>query len=156
MTRELEGLEEGPKVEIHIDLLKMTLKNIKLENARPSGIHYFWFKKLTSIQDRLALEMNRCLQRAQVPKWMIKGRTTLIQRDWSKETAPNNYRPITWLPMMGKILTVQIMEEIYHSLTSHALFPEEQKEYCKGSRGTAELLYIDQILNESRIWREKN
>ena len=26
MTKELEGLEEGPKVEIHIDLLKMTLK----------------------------------------------------------------------------------------------------------------------------------
>ena len=26
MTRELEGLEEGPKAEIHIDLLKMTLK----------------------------------------------------------------------------------------------------------------------------------
>ena len=26
MTKELEGLEEGPKVEIHIDLLKSTLK----------------------------------------------------------------------------------------------------------------------------------
>ena len=26
MTRELEGLEEGPKAEIHIDLLKTTLK----------------------------------------------------------------------------------------------------------------------------------
>ena len=36
MKRELEGLEEGPKAEIHIDLLKTTLKNIKLENARPS------------------------------------------------------------------------------------------------------------------------
>ena len=26
ITRELEGIEEGPKAEIHIDLLKMTLK----------------------------------------------------------------------------------------------------------------------------------
>ena len=25
MTRELEGLKDGPKAEIHIDLLKMTL-----------------------------------------------------------------------------------------------------------------------------------
>ena len=33
ITRKLEGLEEGPKVEIHIDLFKTTLKNIKLENA---------------------------------------------------------------------------------------------------------------------------
>ena len=34
MTRELEELEEGLKAEIHIDLLKTTLKNIKLENVR--------------------------------------------------------------------------------------------------------------------------
>ena len=36
MTRELGELEEGSKAEIHIDLLKTTLKNINLENARPS------------------------------------------------------------------------------------------------------------------------
>ena len=35
MTRELEGLKEGTKAEIHIDLPKTTLKNIKLENDRP-------------------------------------------------------------------------------------------------------------------------
>ena len=35
MTKELEGLEEGPKAETHIDLLKTTLKNIKLEKVRP-------------------------------------------------------------------------------------------------------------------------
>ena len=34
MTKELEGIEEGLKAEIHIDLLKSTLKNVKLENAR--------------------------------------------------------------------------------------------------------------------------
>ena len=34
-TRELEVLEEGLKAEIHIDLLKTILKNIKLENVRP-------------------------------------------------------------------------------------------------------------------------
>ena len=30
------------------------------------------------------------------------------------------------------------------SLTSRSLFPDEQKRCCKGSRGIAELLYIDQ------------
>ena len=39
MEKDLEGLEEGPKVEIHVDILKTTLKNIKLENARPRWIH---------------------------------------------------------------------------------------------------------------------
>ena len=45
---------------------------------------------------------------------MTKGKTTLIQKDPSKGTAPNNYRPITYLPMMWKILTAQIREKIYY------------------------------------------
>ena len=57
---------------------------------------------------------------------------------------------------MWKTLTAQIREEIYYSLTSRRLFPEEQKGHHKGSRGTAELLYIDQhILWESKT-RRKN
>ena len=48
------------------------------------------------------------------------------------------------------------MEKIYYSLTSHGLFPDEQKGCRKWSRGTAELQYIDQhILNESKK-RRKN
>ena len=87
---------------------------------------------------------------------MTKGKTTLIQKDPSKETAPNNYRRITCLPMMWKILTAQIRVKIYYLLTSRRLFPDEQKECHKGSRGTAELLYIDQhILNKSKT-RRKN
>ena len=101
MTRELEGLVEGPKANIHIELLKKTLK--KISNRKTpghDGTHGFCFKKFTSIQDRLALEMNRCLQDAQIPDWMTKGKTTLIQKDPSKGTAPNNYKTIKCLPMM--------------------------------------------------------
>ena len=157
ITREIEGLEEGPKMEIHIDLLKTTLKRISNWKAPGhDGIYGFWLKKFTSIHGRLALEMNRCLQGAQVPEWMTKGKTTLIKTDPSKGTAPNNYRPITCLPIMWKILTAQIREKIYDSLTSRELFPDKQKGCCKGSRGTAVLLYIDQHdLNESKT-RRKN
>ena len=60
ITRELE---EGPRMEIHIDLLKTTLKRISNWKAQShDGIHGFWFKKFTSIHDRLAPEMNRYLQ----------------------------------------------------------------------------------------------
>ena len=73
------------------------------------------------------------------------------ERDCSK-----NYRPITCLPMMWKILTAQIREKLYYSLTSRGLFPYEQRGCRKGSTGTGELLYIDQhILNESQT-RQKN
>ena len=57
--------------------------------------------------------------------------------------------------MMWKILTAQIRKKIYYSLTSWGLFPDELKGCRKGSRGTAELFYIDQqILNESKIIRK--
>ena len=86
---------------------------------------------------------------------MTKGKTTLIQKDFLMVTAPNNYRHITCLPITWKKLTAQIREEIYYSITSRRLFPEEQKRYYKGTRGTIELLYIDQhILNENKTWRK--
>ena len=97
--------------------------------------------------------MNRCLQEAHVPEWMTKGKTTLIQKDPLKKPPPNNYRPIICLPMMWKILTAQIREEIYYSLTSRRLFPKEQKGCYKWSRDTGELLYTDQHnLNESKSY----
>ena len=151
MTRELEGLDEGPRAEIHTDLLKTTWKISNWKTPDHNWIYGFWLQKFTSILNRLALEIDKCLQRAHVPEWMTKEKTILIQKDPNKGTARNNYRPITCLPMMWKILTAQIREEIYYSLNSRGLFPDEQKEYYKGSRGSAWLLYIDQhILNESK------
>ena len=46
-------------------------------------------------------------------------------------------------------------EKIYDSLNSHGLFPEEQIRCRKGSRGTADLLDINQqILNENKTRRQ--
>ena len=100
--------------------------------------------------------MNRCLREAHVSEWMTKGRNTLIQKDPREGTTLNNYRPITCLFMIWKILTAQMREEIYFLLTSRGLFTEEQKKCYKGSRDTGELLYFDQhIFNESKK-RRKN
>ena len=86
---------------------------------------------------------------------MAKRKTTLIQKDPSKGTTPNNHRPIACSPMIWNILIAQTGEEIYYSQRSRGLFTDEQKRYRKESRGTAEFLYIDQhILNESKIIRK--
>ena len=69
ITRELDGLEEGPKMEIHVDLPKTTLKRISNWKAPGhDGIHGVWFKNFFSIHGRLALEMKRCLLDAYVPE----------------------------------------------------------------------------------------
>ena len=105
--------------------------------------------KFTSIHDRLATKMNKCIQKTEIPEWMTKGMTTVIQKDSLKRTAPNNYSPIMCFPMMWKILTAQIWE-IYYSLMSRGIFPAEQKGGHKRTRGTEE-----HLLNESKT-RQKN
>ena len=59
---------------------------------------------------------------------MTKRKTTLIQKDPHKGTASNNYRPITCLPKMWKILTAQIREAIYCSRNNRKYATREQEE----------------------------
>ena len=82
METELRMLEEVPQVNIHFDRLKAMLETI--ENWKTPGldsIHRFLFKKFTSIHDRLATELNKCIQKTEIFKSIIKGKTTLIQKD---------------------------------------------------------------------------
>ena len=58
------------------------------------------WKEFTSIRDKLAREMNRCLEETDIPEWMTKGKTTLTQKEQPKGTALNNHRPITCLSMI--------------------------------------------------------
>ena len=83
---------------------------------------------------------------------MVKGRTVLIQKGSCKGNVAGNYRPITCLPLMWKLLTGVLAETLYQHLDSNCLFPDEQNGCRKRSRGTKDQLLIDkQILREARI-----
>ena len=136
--KELQELEEGSKTTIDLDILRTTLKNTKLKNSQ---------SMMAYINDRLTIEMNKCLKDTDIPKWINKGKTNLIQYDSQIRTTPNSNRHVTCLPMVWKILTAQLREEIYYSLLSCGLFPEEQKGCHKR---TGILQYVDQhIFNTS-------
>ena len=63
----------------------------------------------------------------------------------------SNYRPITCLPMMYKLLTGIIAEYLYSHIEDHQLFPDEQKGCKKTSRGTKDQLIIDKtVLKDCR------
>ena len=82
----------------------------------PDGVRGFWFKKFTSIHEPLALALNNCINEENVPGWMVKGRTVLIQKDPAKGTVASNYRPITCLPLMWKLLSGIFAGKIYEHL----------------------------------------
>ena len=154
MTKELEGLEEGLKEETRRFTQNDTKKKISnWKMLGHDGINGFWFKKFSSIHDRLAQEMNRYLQGAHVPEWMTKRKITLIQ---IKGTAPKQLQTHN-LPTndVENINSTNKGRDLLFTY-SRRLFPEEQKGCRKGSRVTGELLYMEKhILNESKT-RRKN
>ena len=62
-----------------------------------------------------------------LPAWMTHGRTVLCQKSPRKGNAVENYRPITCVPLMWKLLTGLIAEEMYDYLEQEKLLPKEQK-----------------------------
>ena len=74
-----------------------------------------------------------------MPSWLTRERTSLLQKDNSKDNLASNYRPITCLPLMWKLLTGVIADQIYVHLDQEKLLPEEQKGGRKGSRRTNDL-----------------
>ena len=91
-----------------------------------------------------------------MPSWLTSGRTSLLQKDRSKSNVACDYRPITCLPLLWKLLTGIIADQIYTHLDHEKLLPEEQKRCRKGSRGTNDLFYIDSVVIKEVKSRNKN
>ena len=116
------------------------------------GVQGYWLKNLTNLHSRIAGQMNSILMgENSLPAWMTHGRSALCQNDPKKGNAAENYRPITCLPLMWKLLTGMIAEETYKYLDHRKLLPDEQKGCRRGSRGTKYHLLIDEaVLKDCR------
>ena len=68
------------------------------------------------------------------------------EKEKEKRKAASNYRRITCLPLVRKLLTDVIAEEIYGFLDTNLLLPQEQKGCWRKSRRTNDLLFIDKII----------
>ena len=80
----------------------------------------------------------------------------MLQKDNGKRNVTSIYRPITCLPLMQKLLTGVIADQIYEHLDQEKLLPEEQKGCSKMSRGTNDLPYIDRAVIKDVKSRDKN
>ena len=93
----------------------------------PDLVQGFWLNSFSSLHERVRLQLKECLDSGFVPNWLTRGRTLLLQKDKSKGNVASNYRPITCLPLMWKLLTGVIADQIYAHLDQEKLLPEEQK-----------------------------
>ena len=149
-----QRVEQGV-VNITDNKIQHVLKKIPNWKAPgPDGVQGFWVKNFRSMHKPLRKHLEQCLE-VGTPNWMTKGRTILIQKDKKQGNAANNYRPITCLPILWKLLTGVIANELYEYLESNSMLPEEQKGCRRKTRGTHDLLYIDRMVLKEVKQRKK-
>ena len=99
------------------------------------------------MHERIATQLNEILEGTkEIPSWMTYGRAVLCQMDPAKGNSVENFRPITCLPLMWKLLTGIISEDMYCFMENENLLPEEQKGCRRKSRGTKDQLLIDKAM----------
>ena len=122
-------IENQQKV-VKISLEKVTKQCKKIPNWRApgkDGVQGYWIKTLSSLHKRIAYQLNKILKGADtLQPWMTYGRTVMYQEDPAKGSEVENYRPITCLPILWKLFTVMIAEEMYTYLERGSVLPEEQ------------------------------
>ena len=120
------------------------------------GIANYWLKNLTSVHVELTAAYNEILKHPErTPEWLTDGLTYLIPKTEEPKN-PKNYRPITCLPTMYKILTSILTERTYTFLEENELLPAEQKGCKRGSYGCKDQLMINKMILENCRRNKRN
>ena len=120
------------------------------------GVANFWLKYLTELHEDLTYAYNKCLESPETcPDWLTNGITYLLSKN-DQTNNPKNYRPITCLPTMYKILTSILSGRAYKHLTINNVLPVEQKGCSKGSYGCKDPLLINKAIIETTKSKKRN
>ena len=110
------------KIDITTGSLKKTLGRVpNWKSPGPDLVHGFWLKNFSSLHERGRLQLKQCLDGGFVLSWLTRRKTSLFQKDKSKGNVGSNYRPIACLPLMWKLLTGVIADQIYPHLDQEKL-----------------------------------
>ena len=145
--------------EIIITVRKVRDQLRKVPNWKAPGpdcVQGYWLKNFKSLHGKIAEQLQECMIHKDAPEWMTTGRTALIQKDQEKGNIPSNYRPITCLPVIWKLLTGIISEELYVYLEETNTLPKEQKGCRRKCRGTKDHLLVDKMIMRNCKRRKTN
>ena len=102
-----------------------------------------------SIHNSIVNCLNKAMTNSELnPKCFTQGVRYLLPK--SNETnIPKNYRPITCLPTMYKILISIITERTFNFLDNNNILPTEQKGCKRESYGCKDQLFINDMLPDN-------
>ena len=92
----------------------------------PDGVQGYWIKKLTGLHQKVATQLDDMVNdRVAILAWMTSGKTLLCVNNLEKGYAVENYQPITCLPVMWKLMTGVIADNIYAYMENKNKLPDE-------------------------------
>ncbi|XP_066933825.1 uncharacterized protein [Clytia hemisphaerica] len=147
----MQGKKEQEWEEITVEEVRVALgKTQKWKSPGIDKVQNFWLNYLPSMHRVLTFFLNELVGNPNsIPEWLTEGVTYLLPK--SEDTKnPNNYRPITCLNTIYKLLTSVLTERMYSFLEDNSILPTEQKG-CKHlqrmDRKTRKLLTCNRMLH---------
>ena len=126
-----------------------------LENGKASDIPTHVIKKTsTVISEHLSKHYNDCMSKGEFPSQLKMGKITPIYKK-ENEQLIENYRPVSTLPIFGKIFEKIIYSRLYSFLTSRGIIFENQFGFRKG-HSTSHALNFSVEHIESNLKRKKH
>lgn len=122
----------------------------------PDKIQNYWWKYFTALHKQLAQCFQSILQDpTSIPKFLTVGVTTMLPKNGNLNE-PKNFRPITCLPTLYKLLTSVVGLHIEQHLTNNKILATEQNGCRKGSQGSRELLVIDTTITHQARTKQRS
>ncbi|XP_045477912.1 uncharacterized protein LOC123683059 [Harmonia axyridis] len=142
---------------ITVDDIKAALKTANNWSAPgPDGIHNYWWKYFNSTHRKLAeLFQKALIDPTHIPPSCTLGTTHMIPKGTRNEDA-SNYRPITCLPAIYKILTGILTQRIWKHVSKHNILATQQGVCRRDVKGCKELLIIDSIITKQAKKKLRN
>ena len=110
------NVKKQEKIDITIGSSKKILGRMpNWKSPGPDLVHGFWLKNISSLNERVRLQLKECLDSGLVPD-LTRESTSLLQKGKTNSNVARNYRPITCLPLMWKLSTSVIADQIYAHL----------------------------------------
>jgi len=135
--------------------IKMKKEALLLCSGKEIGIEVLSFKQLTATHQHIAALFNTLIQDDQIPEWLRAGVTFLIPKNGNTEN-PKNYRPVTCLPTIYKLITSIITRCMQKYMDDENLMPKEQKGCCSRSKGCKDQLLISKAILQECKHKKKN
>ncbi|KAJ3641331.1 hypothetical protein Zmor_027843 [Zophobas morio] len=144
-TARIEMKKIRTNSEIRMADLNRALK--KKKNWSPPGIdgvQTFWYKKFKPVRKALLQKINDVIKGEQMPEFFTVGFTELHSKGGNTEDA-SNYRPITHLPAIYKIITRCVYQKIFQHYSCYNILADEQCGGRKDCYGVRKALVIDSV-----------